>query len=157
MYGQQGSEVDSALSLYEKPQANAYYSTEVVTLFLRAREKILMLKRADLQTAPLQWCIPGGKVEEGELLVDALMRELMEELSWTPLKEKIEYLKELYVHHPIYKYRLHLFQCVLDEIPEIQLNQREHIEYTWIEESEIDTLDLIDGQYEAYCLTYDKE
>lgn len=115
-----------------------------------------MLKRADLQVAPLQWCIPGGKVEDGELIVDALMRELMEELSWTPLKDKIEYLNELYVHHPICNYRLHLFQYTLDKIPKIQLNQREHIEYAWIEESKINTLDLIDGQYEAYCLAYNK-
>jgi 8-oxo-dGTP diphosphatase len=42
--------------------------------------KVLVLKRAPhMRTRPNEWDVPGGKVDEGELVVDGVVRELYEE------------------------------------------------------------------------------
>lgn len=46
-----------------------------------------------LQKYPHFWCLPGGKVEDGEQLEKALTREFVEELGVEPTIERL-----LYVH-----------------------------------------------------------
>ena len=54
----------------------------VVGAVLMKNNKILLPKRsANLKKMPNKYEFPGGKVEEGESLKDALKRELNEELS----------------------------------------------------------------------------
>ena len=43
---------------------------------------LLLLQRGPHDSCPLQWCIPGGKVED-ESLMDAARRELLEETGIT--------------------------------------------------------------------------
>jgi 8-oxo-dGTP diphosphatase len=52
----------------------------VAGLVVRDGEVLISQRRAD-QSLPLQWEFPGGKVEPGEAPVDALVRELREELG----------------------------------------------------------------------------
>src|SRR5229473_2241313 len=54
----------------------------VAALILRKNDdKILICQRTRHQTMPLKWEFPGGKIEPGEKLEDALHRELEEELG----------------------------------------------------------------------------
>src|SRR5260370_35089193 len=54
----------------------------VAALILRKNDdKILICQRTRHQTMPLKWEFPGGKIEPGEELEDALHRELEEELG----------------------------------------------------------------------------
>jgi 8-oxo-dGTP diphosphatase len=54
---------------------------EVVTALLVGDGKVLMCERHKKKLYPLHWEFPGGKVEAGESLVEALIREVREELQ----------------------------------------------------------------------------
>ncbi|HET9136507.1 MAG TPA: NUDIX domain-containing protein [Candidatus Kapabacteria bacterium] len=54
---------------------------EVVTALLVDNGKVLMCERHEKKLYPLHWEFPGGKVEPGESLVEALIREVYEELQ----------------------------------------------------------------------------
>ena len=53
----------------------------VVAALITRNSKLLVCQRKRNDTHPLQWEFPGGKVEPGESLTEALTRELREELG----------------------------------------------------------------------------
>lgn len=54
---------------------------QVVAGVLEREGRILICRRKPEQSHPLKWEFPGGKVERGETLPQALVRELREELD----------------------------------------------------------------------------
>src|SRR5258708_8105224 len=57
-------------------------SIQVVTAVIeRADRRLLICQRRHDDSSPLKWEFPGGKVEPGESLEQALARELEEELG----------------------------------------------------------------------------
>jgi len=55
--------------------------TEVVAAVMVRGSRVLICQRTEQQAFALQWEFPGGKVEAGEELPAALVRELGEELG----------------------------------------------------------------------------
>lgn len=53
----------------------------VVAGLIAARGRVLLTRRRADQTHPLEWELPGGKVELGEAPIAALARELREEIG----------------------------------------------------------------------------
>jgi 8-oxo-dGTP diphosphatase len=58
----------------------------VVGILLRENNQVFIARRSDQVHMGGRWEFPGGKVEEGESLDQALARELQEEIDVTPLK-----------------------------------------------------------------------
>lgn len=54
-----------------------------VGIVVDASQNILLAKRADHQHQGGLWEFPGGKVEQGEAVMDALVREFQEEVNIT--------------------------------------------------------------------------
>ena len=96
---------------------------------------------------PGQWGFPGGGIEPGERMEEALRRELREELGIEVEDIEPEFFKDC-LHHkvfadgtrkPVYMIFL-VFHCtaVADELT---LNE-EFTEYRWVRRGELEDLDL---------------
>lgn len=103
----------------------------------------LILKRTKLDDfEPNKWCLPGGKQENDELLIEGCVRELAEETNivFNPfddtIKSVINYTNpDDSISHYFY---VHLIEFV---IPVLDVD--EHIDYKWISISEIEDYDFL--------------
>ena len=57
--------------------------TQVVAALIRQGEKFMIFQRPENKTRAFQWEFVGGKVEAGETLEEALIRECREEIGVT--------------------------------------------------------------------------
>lgn len=57
--------------------------TQVVAALIRQGDKFMIFQRPETKTRAFQWEFVGGKVEEGETLEEALIRECREEIGVT--------------------------------------------------------------------------
>jgi 8-oxo-dGTP diphosphatase len=63
------------------PESQRPAVKQVVAALIRKDGKLLICQRTKHQPMALKWEFPGGKIEPGESAVDALVRELDEELG----------------------------------------------------------------------------
>jgi 8-oxo-dGTP diphosphatase len=111
----------------------------VGSAFIHMDDKVLIARRSDNKHfLPGIWEIPGGHVEFGESLSEAIAREVEEELhiqvmvgdpfySFTYLPKPDRHIVEI-----------DCFATLNDDLQEIKLNGEDHSEYKWIGRSEID-------------------
>ena len=111
---------------------------EVVAAIIVDHDEILCMQRGAYKLSYIskKYEFPGGKVEVGESLQTALMRELDEELKMDIIVDDLF----LTVDHtyPDFHIIMHGFLChVLTR--ELQLT--EHIDYKWLSIDKLETLD----------------
>lgn len=104
---------------------------EVVAGLIWDKDKFLICQRPESKARGLLWEFPGGKVEAGETLPQALRRECMEELA-VKLDVRDRFMQVEHKYPDIF-IRLTLFHCVISEgVPQAL----EHNALRWIHPSE---------------------
>lgn len=96
-----------------------FYSTET--------KRLLFLLRNDDRNQG-NWGLPGGKIEEGETLIEGVERECMEEIGHFPLSAKLIPIQK-FVNNT---FTYHTFFCLI-EAEFLPVLNHEHSGYCWID------------------------
>ena len=110
----------------------------VVAAIIEHNEKILCVQRGKnkYKYISMKFEFPGGKIEQGETLEGAIIREIKEELN---MIIKAEYPFMTVKHqYPDFLLTMHAFMCSCKN-PSLTLS--EHINYKWLEADELRDLD----------------
>lgn len=100
-----------------------------VWFYSLATQRYLYLMRNDVKH-PGSWGLPGGKIESGESLMDAIRRECEEEIGFFPEYLKLVPLEKFTSADDKFSYHT-FFICVDREfVPELN---DEHLGYAWID------------------------
>lgn len=110
---------------------------DVVAALIWEKDKFLICQRPENKTRGLLWEFAGGKVEPGETLKEALIRECQEELAVT-LEVREQFMQVVH-DYPDMLIRLTLFHCV---IPDGFPQKLEHKDLRWIRTTQIDQYDF---------------
>lgn len=113
-------------------------SVEVVAAIIIRDDKVLAVQRgkAKFDYVSYKWEFPGGKVEAGETLEQAVAREILEELHIQIIpKELIIKVDHTY---PDFHLIMHCFICQYDH-GDIHLT--EHIRLEWLDKNNLESLD----------------
>ena len=111
--------------------------TDVVAALIWEGERFLACQRPANKARGLLWEFVGGKVEAGETLPEALIRECREELDITV--DPRDVFMEVIHEYPDLTVRLTLFNAVIAEGTPKAL---EHNDIRWIKTSQIDELEF---------------
>lgn len=110
------------------------------TVALISDNKLLLLKRGS--TAPWnpdKYCLPGGKIDDNESLIDCALRELNEE---TGIVLESNQLTPLTIKYP--KYSKTIFVCNEDVIYSVKLNW-EHSSFLWVKYCDYGNIPTVPG------------
>jgi 8-oxo-dGTP pyrophosphatase MutT (NUDIX family) len=99
-----------------------------VWFYSQATKRYLYLMRDDSKH-PDSWGLPGGKMEAGESLMAAMVRECEEEIGAMPMYVKLIPLEKFTSADN--KFTYHTFFCVVNSEFIPRLNN-EHLGYAWI-------------------------
>jgi 8-oxo-dGTP diphosphatase len=113
---------------------------DVVAAVIKRNNKYLVTQRNKNKYMSLKWEFPGGKVEKGETLKEALLREIKEELS-VEIDINMKITKEKYKDEKI-NIILHYYFCSLKS-GIIKLN--EHEDLAWIEKKDFGNYIFVEG------------
>ena len=105
------------------------------------KNKILIAQRSNQKEHPLKWEFPGGKIQENENPIEALKREIKEELSIDIKKSKL-LLDYEYEYQDIKK--IHLYFYKIDEYTG-KVRNIEHNQLLWTHCNDLEKLDFLDG------------
>lgn len=110
---------------------------EVVAAVIKINNKYFVAQRANKGELALKWEFPGGKIEHNETPENALIRELYEELNIT-IKVK-DYITTVFHEYNSFHLIMHAYYA---EIIDGTIIPNEHLDFKWLDKSQILELDL---------------
>ncbi|MFW1736406.1 NUDIX hydrolase [Acinetobacter sp. ULE_I001] len=102
-----------------------FYRLSSHAVIFNENRQVLLLKATYADCA---WGLPGGGLDQGETVHEALIRECQEELG---CEVSIEYLSGVYYHSAVNSHAF-MFKCTLQSDQPINLSD-EHSEYRWFD------------------------
>ena len=112
-----------------------FYRLSSHAVIFNENRQVLLLKATYADCA---WGLPGGGLDQGETVHDALIRECQEELG---CDVSIEYLSGVYYHAAVNSHAF-MFRCTLQSDQPINLSD-EHSEYRWFDFDQLSTVQKI--------------
>lgn len=120
------------------------YRLSVHAVILDDDGRVLLLKQT---YGDLRWGLPGGSVDPGETVHQAIVRECLEELG-CPID--IRYLSGIYYHH-VFEAHVCIFRCDLLTSDDFHLST-EHSAFRW---TPVDELSSVQRRRVEDCLGFD--
>lgn len=127
---------------------------EVVSCVYIVWGKILLLHRQWDKPQGGTWGLPAGKLHAGESLVNALSREVHEEIGVEIDVLHFAFHAKTYVVYPEYDFMYYIYSYSSDSRPEITLNKTEHSEYVWVTPQEALGMYLIQDEDTALKIVF---
>ena len=127
--------------------------TSVVACIIDAQERVLLTRRC-IEPFCGQWVMPGGKVDHGEPLLEALHREVREEVG---LDVHIDGLLDVYEHVSIGKKNDHYVILYYRAHPltvEVVPNNQEVTQADWVSAEQLTRYDMTPGTRHILALVY---
>jgi len=113
----------------------------VVAALIVKDGKFLVCQRTRHQTMPLKWEFPGGKIEEGEQPVDALRRELEEELGIdAKIGDEVTRMRHEYPNRSVVELRFFVVREYAGE-----LENRIFQDMRWAQPTELPSFDFLEA------------
>ncbi len=117
---------------------------KAAVMIIKNNDEILFLLR---KTKPFGWCLPGGKLDEGETSKDTIIREVFEETKIKLNENDIEFLD---TRTSVSGLNVDVYKVTMEEPPVVIINNNEHTNKKWITAQELfkyqfagNTLDFI--------------
>jgi 8-oxo-dGTP pyrophosphatase MutT (NUDIX family) len=109
--------------------------------------RVLILRRRPESIGGGAWCLPGGKVDFGQAVEDALARELLEETGLTVVSARFLFYQDSLptAEAPMHCINLY-FAC--EATGAVRLNH-ESTEHAWVGEADLAAHELLFGNDEA--------
>lgn len=104
---------------------------------------LLLLKRAEDKSYPRLWGVPTGKLERGELPLQAMIRELFEETGILLSGDNLDVMTTFHVIAPDFSFLYSLFLARFDSEPRISLRCEEHTAFRWVSPNDALRMDLV--------------
>lgn len=140
----------------EKPDHFNPKAAVVGCCYLHYQDKILLLHRQDFKAEGNRWGIPGGKLNEGENLIDLVAREVFEETGIQLNTEKLHYIGKLYITVKNFDFEYHMVDYLepITNPGDIKINFREHKGFTWVTPKDALKMDLITDEATCFTVTF---
>ena len=119
---------------------------EVVAAVIFYNDKILCFKRGPHKYSYIgnKYEFPGGKIKENETEIEALKREIKEELNYNiVVKEKLMVVEHSY---PDFDLKMHCYKCTVDNV---NFSLSEHTDCKIIKKSELNSLEWVPADIEV--------
>lgn len=99
---------------------------------LQRDNQLLAIQRSATVRAPNKWCFPGGGVEAGESIEEALIREMKEELNLMVVPHK-----KIWRSVTPWKTEIHWWTMTCETLSDLRANADEVADVAWLSVNEL--------------------